>query len=61
MKSIGVEHDISGAVTEGVLESIHDLCAVIDGEAFVRYNWAGDVATLLTITWCNNMTTESGE
>ena len=26
----GVEHDMSGAVTEGVLESIHDLPAVID-------------------------------
>ena len=31
----GVEHDMSGAVTEGVLESIHDLPAVIDREAFV--------------------------
>ena len=30
----GVEHDMSGAVTEGVLESIHDLPAVIDREAF---------------------------
>ena len=29
---------------EGVLESIHDLPAVIDREAFVRDGWAGDVA-----------------
>ena len=41
----GVEHDMSGAVTEGVLESIHDLPAVIDREAFVRDGRAGDVAT----------------
>ena len=40
----GVEHDMSGAVTEGVLESIHDLPAVIDREAFVGECWAGDVA-----------------
>ena len=40
----GVEHDMSGAVTEGVLESIHDLPAVIDREAFVRDGWTGDVA-----------------
>ena len=40
----GVEHDMSGSVTEGVLESIHDLPAVIDREAFVRERWAGDVA-----------------
>ena len=39
-----VEHDMSGPVTEGVLESIHDLPAVIDREAFVRECWAGDVA-----------------
>ena len=38
------EHDMSGPVTEGVLESIHDLPAVIDREAFVRECWAGDVA-----------------
>ena len=38
-----VEHDMSGPVTEGVLESIHDLPAVIDREAFVRECWAGDV------------------
>ena len=31
-----VEHDMSGPVMEGVLESIHDLPAVIDREAFVR-------------------------
>ena len=31
------------AVTEGVLESIHDLPAVIDRETFVRDCWAGDV------------------
>ena len=31
-----VEHDMSGSVTKGVLESIHDLAAVIDREAFVR-------------------------
>ena len=41
----GVEHDMRGAVTEGVLESIHDLPAVIDREAFVRDGRAGDVAT----------------
>ena len=40
----GVEYDMSGPVTEGVLESIHDLRAVIDREAFVRERWAGDVA-----------------
>ena len=39
-----VEHDMSGSVTEGVLESIHDLPAVIDREAFVGECWAGDVA-----------------
>ena len=39
-----VEHDMSGRVMEGVLESIHDLPAVIDREAFVRECWAGDVA-----------------
>ena len=32
---------MSGAVTEGVLESIHDLPAVIDREAFVRECRAG--------------------
>ena len=32
----GVEHDMGRSVTEGVLEPIHDLCAVIDREAFVR-------------------------
>ena len=36
---------MSGGVTEGVLESIHDLRAVIDREAFVRECWTGDVAT----------------
>ena len=41
----GVEHDMSGAVTEGVLEWIHDLPAVIDREAFVRDGRAGDVET----------------
>ena len=40
----GVEHDMGGAVPEGVLESNHDLPAVIDREAFVRDGWAGDVA-----------------
>ena len=40
----GVEHDMSGPVTEGVLESIHDLPAVIAREAFVRDRWAGDGA-----------------
>ena len=40
----GVEHDMSGPVVEGVLESIHDLPAVIDREAFVRDGRAGDVA-----------------
>ena len=40
----GVEHDMSCAVTEGVLESIHDLPAVIDREAFVGDGWTGDVA-----------------
>ena len=39
-----VEHDMSRPVMEGVLESIHDLPAVIDREAFVRDCWAGDVA-----------------
>ena len=42
----GVEHDMSGAVMEGVLESIHDLPAVIDPEAFVRESWAGDVVEI---------------
>ena len=32
----GVEHDMSRPITEGVLEPIHDLCAVIDREAFVH-------------------------
>ena len=36
---------MSGAVTEGVFESIHDLPAVIDREALVRDCGAGDVAT----------------
>ena len=40
----GVEHDMSGAITEGVLESIHDLPAVIDREGFVGDGRAGDVA-----------------
>ena len=31
-----VEHDMGRSVAEGVLESIHDLAAVIDREAFVR-------------------------
>ena len=39
-----VEHDMSGAVMEGVLESVDDLSAVIDREALVRDGWAGDVA-----------------
>ena len=43
----GVEYDMSGSVTEGVLESIHDLPAVIDREAFVRERWAGDVAAIV--------------
>ena len=40
----GVEHDMSRPVTESVLESIHDLPAVIDRETFVRQRGAGDVA-----------------
>ena len=40
----GVEHDMSGAVPEGVLESVHDLPAVADREPFVRECGAGDVA-----------------
>ena len=40
----GVEHDMSGAVTEGVVESIHDLCVVIDREAFVGDCGSGDIA-----------------
>ena len=40
----GVEHDMGGAVTEGVLESIHDLPAVVDREAFVGDGRAGDGA-----------------
>ena len=40
----GVEHDMSRPVPEGVLESIHDLPAVVDREAFVRDGRAGDVA-----------------
>ena len=40
----GVEHDMGGAVPEGVPESIHDLPAVVDREAFVRDGGAGDVA-----------------
>ena len=43
----GVERDMSGSVTEGVLESIHDLPAVIDREAFVRERWAGNVAAIV--------------
>ena len=39
-----VEHGTSRPVVEGVLESIHDLPAVIDREAFGRDCWAGDVA-----------------
>ena len=39
-----VEHDMGRPVTEGVLESIHDLAAVIDREAFVRDGRASDVA-----------------
>ena len=31
----GIEHDM-GSIPEGVLESIHDLAAIIDREAFVR-------------------------
>ena len=40
----GVEYDMSGPVTEGVLESVQDLPAVIDREAFIGERWAGDVA-----------------
>ena len=40
----GVEHDMSRPVPESVLESIHDLPAVIDRETFVRQRGAGDVA-----------------
>ena len=40
----GVEYDMSGPVTEGVLESVQAMPAVIDREAFVRDRWAGDVA-----------------
>ena len=39
-----VEHDMSRRVMEGVLESIDDLPAVIDREAFVRDRWSGDAA-----------------
>ena len=39
-----VENDMSRPVMEGVLEPMHNLCAVIDREAFVRDCWAGDVA-----------------
>ena len=39
-----VEHDMSRSVMEGVLESTHDLSAVIDREAFVRDGRASDVA-----------------
>ena len=35
---------MGGAVTEGVLESNHDLPAVVDREAFVGDGRAGDVA-----------------
>ena len=40
----GVEYDMCGPVTEGVLESVHNLPAVIDREAFVGDGRAGDVA-----------------
>ena len=40
----GVEDDVSGPVTEGVLESVDDLSPFIDREAFVRQRRAGDVA-----------------
>lgn len=39
----GVEHDLSRPVTEGVLESIHDLPAVVDREAFVGERGSGHV------------------
>ena len=41
----GVEDDVSGPVTEGVLESVDDLSPFIDREAFVGECRAGDVAT----------------
>ena len=40
----GVEDDVSGPVTEGVLESVDDLSPFIDREAFVGECRAGDVA-----------------
>ena len=40
----GVEDDVSGPVTEGVLESVDDLSPFIDREAFVGERRAGDVA-----------------
>ena len=41
----GVEDDVSGPVTEGVFESVDDLCALIDREALVGQRRTGDVAT----------------
>ena len=40
----GVEHDMGGTATEGVLESIHDLPAVIDRDAFVRERSVGSMS-----------------
>ena len=40
----GVKDDVSGPVTEGVLESVDDLSPFIDREAFVGECRAGDVA-----------------
>ena len=39
-----IEHDVGGAIMEAVLESIDDLPAVIDREAFVRDCGSGDGA-----------------
>ena len=40
----GAQESRRNGAVEGVLESIHDLPAVIDREAFVRDGRAGDVA-----------------
>ena len=44
MNSMGSSTTLSRPVTDSVLESIHDLPAVIDRETFVRQHGAGDVA-----------------
>ena len=56
-----VEHDMSHPVIEGGLESIHDLPAAIDREAFVRDCRAGDVAMMWVGLLLGNISARLGQ